>query len=270
MGLERQRRWLRRAPGRAGSPAPRVPADIVTYHHDPRRDPDQLARPAAVVAGGVRLRSTLHAPQMVPPVRLTISPRVMPYGVWKAATGRHRPDRAEPAGPHRRPPGIRSCAASKRNAPGSVASSPPSSLLLPAAAGSCLPGISWYQDRCAPSADRCPSPPRGHAQAARQAAPADTPLPLARVMIVQDMRRPCLPADTRPATDLDPYPRVGLDIPDPVGAPPALGHQPEGLPPPGRRTLAYAAAVPYAVRSSPARRRPQAGCPVAIRASRSG
>ena len=31
-------------------------ADIVTYHHDPREDPDQLARPAAVVAGGVRLR----------------------------------------------------------------------------------------------------------------------------------------------------------------------------------------------------------------------
>ena len=27
-------------------------ADIVTYHHDP----GQLARPAAVVAGGVRLR----------------------------------------------------------------------------------------------------------------------------------------------------------------------------------------------------------------------
>jgi imidazolonepropionase-like amidohydrolase len=31
-------------------------ADIVTYRHDPRQDPDQLARPAAVVAGGVRLR----------------------------------------------------------------------------------------------------------------------------------------------------------------------------------------------------------------------
>jgi hypothetical protein len=31
-------------------------ADIVTYHHDPREDPDQLAGPAAVVAGGIRLR----------------------------------------------------------------------------------------------------------------------------------------------------------------------------------------------------------------------
>jgi imidazolonepropionase-like amidohydrolase len=31
-------------------------ADVVTYHHDPREDPGQLARPAAVVAGGVRLR----------------------------------------------------------------------------------------------------------------------------------------------------------------------------------------------------------------------
>lgn len=31
-------------------------ADIVTYHHDPREDPGQLAHPAAVVAGGTRLR----------------------------------------------------------------------------------------------------------------------------------------------------------------------------------------------------------------------
>jgi imidazolonepropionase-like amidohydrolase len=31
-------------------------ADIVTYHHDPREDPGQLAHPAAVVVGGTRLR----------------------------------------------------------------------------------------------------------------------------------------------------------------------------------------------------------------------
>jgi imidazolonepropionase-like amidohydrolase len=31
-------------------------ADIVTYYHDPRQDPDQLARPASVVARGTRLR----------------------------------------------------------------------------------------------------------------------------------------------------------------------------------------------------------------------
>jgi len=31
-------------------------ADIVTYHHDPRQDPAQLAHPAAVVVGGTRLR----------------------------------------------------------------------------------------------------------------------------------------------------------------------------------------------------------------------
>ena len=31
-------------------------ADIVTYHHDPRQDPDQLAQPASVVARGTRLR----------------------------------------------------------------------------------------------------------------------------------------------------------------------------------------------------------------------
>jgi imidazolonepropionase-like amidohydrolase len=42
--------WPRRFLGAPNS------ADIVTYHHDPRQDPDQLAHPAAVVAGGVRLR----------------------------------------------------------------------------------------------------------------------------------------------------------------------------------------------------------------------
>jgi imidazolonepropionase-like amidohydrolase len=31
-------------------------ADIVTYPHDPREDPDQLAHPAAVVVRGTRLR----------------------------------------------------------------------------------------------------------------------------------------------------------------------------------------------------------------------
>jgi imidazolonepropionase-like amidohydrolase len=31
-------------------------ADIVTYHHDPRDDPGELAKPAAVVVGGTRLR----------------------------------------------------------------------------------------------------------------------------------------------------------------------------------------------------------------------
>jgi len=31
-------------------------ADIVTYHRDPRQDPDQLAQPASVVARGTRLR----------------------------------------------------------------------------------------------------------------------------------------------------------------------------------------------------------------------
>ena len=42
--------WPRRFLGAA------VTADIVTYHHDPRTDPDQLARPAAVVVNGTRLR----------------------------------------------------------------------------------------------------------------------------------------------------------------------------------------------------------------------
>jgi len=42
--------WPRRFLGTAAA------ADIVTYHHDPRNDPSQLARPAAVVAGGNRLR----------------------------------------------------------------------------------------------------------------------------------------------------------------------------------------------------------------------
>jgi imidazolonepropionase-like amidohydrolase len=42
--------WPRRF---LGAPAS---ADIVTYHHDPRDDPGQLANPAAVVASGTRLR----------------------------------------------------------------------------------------------------------------------------------------------------------------------------------------------------------------------
>jgi imidazolonepropionase-like amidohydrolase len=42
--------WPRRFIGAAAT------ADLVTYHHDPREDPSQLAHPAAVVAGGTRLR----------------------------------------------------------------------------------------------------------------------------------------------------------------------------------------------------------------------
>ena len=42
--------WPRRFIGAAAT------ADLVTYHHDPREDPGQLAHPAAVVAGGTRLR----------------------------------------------------------------------------------------------------------------------------------------------------------------------------------------------------------------------
>ena len=42
--------WPRRF---LGAPAS---ADIVTYHHDPRDDPSQLANPSAVVASGTRLR----------------------------------------------------------------------------------------------------------------------------------------------------------------------------------------------------------------------
>ena len=54
-------RWPRPVPGRGGSWARRflgaaATADLVTYQHDPREDPGQLAHPAAVVAGGTRLR----------------------------------------------------------------------------------------------------------------------------------------------------------------------------------------------------------------------
>jgi imidazolonepropionase-like amidohydrolase len=31
------------------------PADVVTFEDDPRDDPDVLARPAAIVLGGVRI-----------------------------------------------------------------------------------------------------------------------------------------------------------------------------------------------------------------------
>jgi imidazolonepropionase-like amidohydrolase len=56
MGLEPQdalaaaSTWPRRFLGASAA------ADIVTYHHDPRQDPGELAHPAAVVANGVRLR----------------------------------------------------------------------------------------------------------------------------------------------------------------------------------------------------------------------
>lgn len=33
-----------------------APADVVTYHHDPREDPGVLSRPAAVLRGGHRIR----------------------------------------------------------------------------------------------------------------------------------------------------------------------------------------------------------------------
>lgn len=39
-----------------GGPAPGSPVDMVGYHDDPRDDPDVLARPAAVVVQGVRVR----------------------------------------------------------------------------------------------------------------------------------------------------------------------------------------------------------------------
>ena len=44
------------APSMTPEPRLRLQEDIVTYDPDPRQDPDQLAHPAAVVAGGVRLR----------------------------------------------------------------------------------------------------------------------------------------------------------------------------------------------------------------------
>jgi len=49
-GSSRMTRWPRRFLGVAAA------AGIVTYHHDPREDPGQLAHPAAVVAGGSRLQ----------------------------------------------------------------------------------------------------------------------------------------------------------------------------------------------------------------------
>jgi len=70
---------------------------------------------------------------------------------------------------------------------------------------------------------------RGHAQAARQVALADTPLPLTRVVIVDDVGRPGHPVDPGPGANLDLDPRVGLDVLNPVGAPPALATSPGHL-----------------------------------------
>jgi hypothetical protein len=55
-------------------------------------------------------------------------------------------------------------------------------------------------------------------------------LPLARVILVEDVRCPGPPADAGTAAELDPDARVRRDVPDPVGAVPALGYQPEGIP----------------------------------------
>src|SRR5262249_5787097 len=157
-------------------------------------------------------------------------PDVMPYGtrnaaIWPPSTGSGKTRRASSA-----TSGTRPCAASKQNAPGSIASSPPSSLVvLPAIARSHLEAISGDQGRCVPSADLCSSPPRPRT-AGGPDCPADQPLPLARVVIVQDARRPGSPNDAGPGAHLDPDPGMGLDVPDPARAAPALGHRPEGLP----------------------------------------
>src|SRR5262245_54905420 len=64
---------------------------------------------------------------------------------------------------------------------------------------------------------------RAHAQTAHAIALADQPLTLARVVIVEDARRPGPPDHTGPGAHLDPDARVRLDVPDPVSAAPALG-----------------------------------------------
>lgn len=45
----------RRFLGLAG-PTDGKPVDLVSYHADPRDDPDVLTRPAAVIAHGIRIR----------------------------------------------------------------------------------------------------------------------------------------------------------------------------------------------------------------------
>jgi hypothetical protein len=92
------------------------------------------------------------------------------------------------------------------------------------------PGISGCRGRCAPSADQCPSPPTRTRTGGAPGCPGRD----AAAARAGRHRPECAPfrppAGTRSAADLDPDARVGLDVLDPVGAPPALGHQPEGLP----------------------------------------
>ena len=48
--------WRRRPPGASRSSLEAGgTADVVTFHEDPRDDPDVLSRPAAVVVGGFRI-----------------------------------------------------------------------------------------------------------------------------------------------------------------------------------------------------------------------
>src|SRR5215218_10037992 len=54
-----------------------------------------------------------------------------------------------------------------------------------------------------------------HAEPAREIAPADKPLPLARVVLVEDVRRSGPPADPGLAAHPYPDPRIRRDVPNP-------------------------------------------------------
>jgi hypothetical protein len=172
-----------------GAPAT---ADIVTYHHDPRQDPDQSARPAAVVVGGIRLRRC--APEIGRHSGKSPGTRVQ----VRAATRRERypPGRvpgpasgaaAKPAlkfaqrnavrceecrdlvvinrigqNPQGLPGGLGETGLAQRQSemlPGVLHRQHQALVVLLAIGGSRLLGISAHQGRCARSADRWPSPP---------------------------------------------------------------------------------------------------------------
>src|SRR5208282_1075240 len=171
------------------------------------------------------------SPQVVPPIRLTISSSVMPYGARNAAirspstgSGSTRSASSATSGN----PVLRSVKAKCSREYCILTTKLCASCPRPAGHArqqSATVKIDAHRQQI--RAHRCR---RGHAQAAHQIALADTPPPLTWVVIIQDVRRPGPPADARPAADLDPDARAGLDVLDPVGVPPALGYQPEGLP----------------------------------------
>ena len=152
-------------------------------------------------------------PQMVPPIRLTSSSRVMPDGarnalIWSPSTGSGSTRWASPAASGK--PVLRSAEAicSREYC---IVTTTALVVLFVTGGSACRESagikVDTHRERI-----RARHRGRGNAQAARQIVPADHPPPLARVVVVQDARRPRAPHQAAAGAHLDPDPRIGLDV----------------------------------------------------------